>query len=71
MMSAAINDFRIESESMTIRIGAVSYLNTKPLIYGLSRRLPDANISLDLPSRLAKRLASGDLDVGLIPSIEA
>ena len=71
MMSPATNDFRIESEAMTIRIGAVSYLNTKPLIYGLSRRLPDASIRLDLPSRLAKRLASGELDVGLIPSIEA
>ena len=71
MMSPATYDFRIESEAMTIRIGAVSYLNTKPLIYGLSRRLPDASIRLDLPSRLAKRLASGELDVGLIPSIDS
>lgn len=56
---------------MTLRIGAVSYLNTKPLIHGLADRLPDAELSLDLPSRLASQLASGQLDVGLIPSIEA
>ncbi len=56
---------------MSLRIGAVSYLNTKPLIHGLANRLPQAALSLDLPSRLASQLASGDLDVGLIPSIEA
>lgn len=55
---------------MSIRIGAVSYLNTKPLIYGLRDRLPDAQLLLDLPSRLADRLNRGDLDVALIPSVE-
>ncbi len=55
---------------MTFRIGAVSYLNTKPLIYHLERTLPDAQLSLDLPSRLARQLHAGELDVALIPSIE-
>lgn len=53
-----------------IRIGAVSYLNTKPLVYGLSDRLPHAEISYEVPSRLADRLATGELDVALIPSVE-
>lgn len=53
-----------------MRIGAVSYLNTKPLIYGLRERLPEAELVLDLPSRLADRLASRDLDIALIPSVE-
>ncbi|HTN75223.1 MAG TPA: menaquinone biosynthesis protein [Pirellulaceae bacterium] len=53
-----------------IQIGAVSYLNTKPLVYGLAERLPQADLTFDLPSRLADRLASGELDVALIPSIE-
>jgi chorismate dehydratase len=53
-----------------IRIGAVSYLNTKPLVYGLAERLPGAEISYEVPSRLADRLASGELDVALIPSVE-
>lgn len=54
-----------------MRIGAVSYLNTKPLIHRLSERLPEAELILDLPSRLADRLADGDLDVALIPVYEA
>ncbi|NND96579.1 MAG: menaquinone biosynthesis protein [Pirellulaceae bacterium] len=54
-----------------IRIGAVSYLNTKPLICGLRERLSGVGeLSLNLPSRLAADLASGDLDVALIPSVE-
>ncbi|MBX9789977.1 MAG: menaquinone biosynthesis protein [Pirellulales bacterium] len=53
-----------------IRVGAVNYLNTKPLIHGLAERAPQAELVLDLPSRLAMRLAAGDLDVALIPSIE-
>jgi chorismate dehydratase len=53
-----------------LRIGAVSYLNTKPLVYGLAERLPDAGLIFDLPSRLADQLAAGYLDVALIPSIE-
>jgi chorismate dehydratase len=53
-----------------IRVGAVNYLNTKPLIEGLGSFAPQAELCLDLPSRLADRLAAGDLDVGLIPVIE-
>ncbi len=52
------------------RIGAVSYLNTRPLIHNLKLLAPDARLVLDLPSRLADRLAAGELDVALIPSIE-
>jgi chorismate dehydratase len=53
-----------------IRVGAVNYLNTKPLIEGLSTFAPHAKLELDLPSRLADRLAAGDLDVALIPVVE-
>ncbi len=53
-----------------LRVGAVNYLNTKPLIYGLERRAPYAELVLDYPSRLADDLAAGRLDVALIPSIE-
>lgn len=54
-----------------LRIGAVSYLNTKPLVYGLESCDEQSALIFDLPSRLADRLAAGDLDVALIPSIEA
>ncbi|MCE9606231.1 MAG: menaquinone biosynthesis protein [Planctomycetia bacterium] len=53
-----------------IRVGAVSYLNTKPLIYDFARFAPDAELVLDYPSKLADALAAGTLDVALIPSIE-
>jgi chorismate dehydratase len=53
-----------------IRIGAVEYLNTKPLVYGLAEIAPRAEVVFDLPSRLADWLAADDLDVALIPSIE-
>ena len=50
------------------RIGAVKYLNTRPLVHGLAGR--GVPVEYDLPSRLADRLAAGELDVALIPSIE-
>ena len=53
-----------------MRIGAVSYLNTRPLVYGLDRLAPQHELAFDLPSRLADLLAAGELDVALIPSIE-
>jgi chorismate dehydratase len=53
-----------------LRIGAVSYLNTKPLVYRFGELNPAIDLMFDLPSRLADRLADGELDVALIPSIE-
>jgi chorismate dehydratase len=53
-----------------IRVGAVNYLNTKPLIEGLGTFAPQAELVLDLPSRLSDRLAAGELDVALIPVVE-
>src|SRR6266852_565142 len=53
-----------------IRVGAVNYLNTKPLIYELPLLAPEAELVLDVPSRLADRLSEGSLDVALIPVIE-
>ncbi len=41
-----------------LRVGAVNYLNTKPLIYDLERLAPQAELVLDLPSRLADDLAA-------------
>lgn len=53
-----------------VRIGAVSYLNSKPLIEDLAEIARDAELILDVPSRLADDLSAGDLDVALIPSVE-
>ena len=55
-----------------LRVGAVSFLNTKPLIYPLLKKdgQTDIALSLDTPSRVATRLNNRGLDVGLIPIIE-
>lgn len=53
-----------------IQVGAVQYLNTRPLVYDLPALAPQIDLHYDLPSRLADRLAAGELDVALIPSVE-
>jgi len=53
-----------------MRIGAVNYLNSKPLVYGLDELAPDVRLTYDLPSRLADSLAARRLDVALVPSVE-
>ena len=52
-----------------VRLGAVGYLNARPLVYGLERS-PRFDIRFDVPSRCAALLHKGTIDVGLIPSIE-
>jgi len=59
-----------QDASPRLRIGAVNYLNTKPLVHGLAELLPSARLIFDLPSRLSDALAAGELDVALAPSIE-
>lgn len=52
-----------------IKVGAVSYLNTKPLLYGITR-LPVKNrieLITDYPANIAARLLDGSIDVGLVP----
>ncbi|NDC40210.1 MAG: hypothetical protein EBZ77_01480 [Chitinophagia bacterium] len=52
-----------------IKVGAVSYLNTKPLLHGIlhSDVANKIALTLDYPSRLAKMLREGTLDVALLP----
>ncbi|MFN4261048.1 MAG: menaquinone biosynthetic enzyme MqnA/MqnD family protein [Gemmataceae bacterium] len=53
-----------------VRVGAVNYLNTKPLIHELETLAANIELILEVPSKLADLLAAGQLDVGLIPVIE-
>ena len=52
-----------------LRISAVSYLNTKPFIYGLYRSdLADMmELNLDIPSVCAQKLLRGEVDLALAP----
>jgi chorismate dehydratase len=67
----AIRKLAGKRPTATLRIGAVAYLNTKPLIYGLEAAAADfGSLQLALPSRLATALHHDDLDIGLIPVVE-
>jgi len=53
-----------------IRVGAVSYLNTKPLIYGVKRSgllMEKIVLSEEYPSKIAAGLLNDEIDVGLVP----
>ena len=54
-----------------IRVGAVSYLNTRPLLYGLKRSGLIDKIELveEYPSRIATMLVNDEIDVGLVPVV--
>jgi chorismate dehydratase len=51
------------------RLGAVSYLNTRPHVYGLLDH-PEFDVRFDVPSRCAELLETNEIDLGLIPSFE-
>ncbi|MCA1585805.1 MAG: menaquinone biosynthesis protein [Acidobacteria bacterium] len=53
-----------------VRLGAVSYLNTKPLVHGLEARPDLFSVRFDVPAVCATLLHQGGVDVGLIPAIE-
>jgi len=55
-----------------LRVGAVSYLNTLPLVYGMEHGVGAKRVDLSYatPSVLATRMTRGELDVALLPVIE-
>ena len=54
-----------------IKVGAVSFLNTKPLIQPiLDNQVFNIDLTLDVPSKIADDFRIGTLDVALIPIIE-
>jgi chorismate dehydratase len=53
-----------------IRLGAVGYLNARPLTWALDRAPDRWQIRYDFPSVCSALLAAGDVDLGLVPSID-
>jgi len=55
-----------------VRIGAVAYLNTRPLVLGMEQGLGAERIELSygVPAALARQMAAGELDIALLPVIE-
>jgi chorismate dehydratase len=58
--------------SSRLRVGAVCYLNTRPLIHGMDRGEAAERIELSFatPAALSEELAAGQLDIALLPVIE-
>lgn len=52
-----------------IKVGAVSYLNTKPLIYGFEQgeMREDIDLIMDYPAKIAASLIEDKIDIGLVP----
>lgn len=59
-----------EQSPAPVKIGAIRYLNSRPLTIALPQLAPQARIIYDVPSRLADAVAAGRIDVALLPSIE-
>jgi chorismate dehydratase len=59
----------VSAASPIVRLGAVSYLNTRPLVEGLDAR-PDVALRFDVPARCADLVEAGEVDLGLVPIIE-
>ena len=53
-----------------LRMGAVGYLNARPLTWALDRAPKQWQVRYDLPSVCARLLYDGEIDLGLVPSIE-
>jgi predicted solute-binding protein len=54
------------------RVGAVSYLNTVPLIWGMAHgpERDAVDLTFSIPSECARQLEQGGIDVGLVPVAE-
>jgi predicted solute-binding protein len=52
-----------------VRLGAVGYLNARPLVFSLDQN-PRFDVRYDVPAECARLLHAHEIDVGLIPSIE-
>lgn len=50
-------------------MGAVNYLNTKPLVFGLEKGLmkDEVELKFDYPGKIAQALVENSIDVGLVP----
>jgi predicted solute-binding protein len=55
-----------------VKVCAVSYLNTSPLVWGMLHGNQRGAFDLDfrVPSQCAEQVSSGAADIGIIPSIE-
>jgi chorismate dehydratase len=58
-----------EKTAVKLKVGAVNYLNTKPLVYGLEKGMMKDQVELifDYPGKIAQALLDNTIDIGLVP----
>jgi chorismate dehydratase len=63
------NKFKLIALDRKIRVGAVSYLNTKPLLYGIENSpvIKEITLITEYPARIADKLMIDEIDIGLVP----
>ena len=66
-MTAARTD--LTPSGRPLRLGVVGYLNAAPAAWGLDAD-PAVRVVREVPSRVADLLHAGEIDLGLVPSIE-
>ena len=60
---------KLQKLERKVKVAAVSYLNTKPLLYGFRdhKVLRSMELSLDYPARIGRQLIDGEVDLALVP----
>ncbi|MEO6135155.1 MAG: menaquinone biosynthesis protein [Ginsengibacter sp.] len=69
LIALILRKFKVIGLQTKIRVGAVSYLNTKPLIYGFENGMmkDEVDLIIDYPAKIGSLLLNNQIDVGLIP----
>ena len=62
----------LKPNNSTIRVGAVSYLNTVPLVWGMLHgpQQSDVDLTFSIPSVCAEDVEADKIDIGLVPVAE-
>ena len=63
-------DNHITDYDVQMDVWLFPFLNVQPIVHGLRDRR-DIEVVLDLPSRIADRFRTGELDLAMVPSFEA
>jgi chorismate dehydratase len=64
-----LHEIKRKNLDKKIRVAAVSYLNTKPLIYGFEQGMMKDEVELltDFPANIAAMLVNDEVDIALLP----
>lgn len=60
---------KLQKLERKVKVAAVSYLNTKPLLYGFRghKVLRSMELTMDYPAKIARQLIDGEVDLALVP----